>query len=144
MKKIAILIAMLTLFVMLGAQTGLFELSYGDDSQSCEELMSEKGFYLDYDGGDVQTYYPDDNEYVDSIELQYDPYDDALIGWVVYYLPQDEEDIEEEIVDILVDWHGDDYDYYDEDGMYSWELDDNHTVEAYWDWSTDLFCVDYY
>jgi len=144
MKKIAILIAMLTLFVMLGAQTGLFELSYGDDSQSCEELMSEKGFYLDYDGGDVQTYYPDDNEYVDSIELQYDPYDDALIGWVVYYLPQDEEDIEEEIVDILVDWHGDDYDYYDEDGMYAWELDDNHTVEAYWDWSTDLFCVNYY
>ena len=144
MKKIAMLIALLSLFVVLGAQTGLFEISYGDDSQSCEELLNEKGFYLDSDAGDVQTYYPDDNEFVDSIELQFDPYDDALIGWIVYYMPQDDSDIEQDVVDILVDWHGDEYDWLDDEEVYVWDLEDSHTVEAYWDWGTDLFCVSYY
>lgn len=144
MKRIAILLAMLTLFVVLGAQTGLYELSFGDDSESCQDLMSEKGFYLEYDSGDVQTYYPDDNEFVDSIELEFDTYDDALIGWVVYYLPQDDSDIEEDILDILIEWHGDDYDWDDDAEVYVWELDDGHSVEAFWDWSIDNFCVTYY
>jgi hypothetical protein len=144
MKRIAMLIALLVLFVTLGAQTGLFELSYGDDVDYCEELMAAKGFELSNDSGNVQTYVSEDNNWVDTIELEFDLYDGVLTGWSVYYNPQSDEDIEQEVLDILVEYHGDDYEWYDYDDYYVWDLENGHSVEAFWDWDYELFTVAYY
>lgn len=144
MKKIALLIAVFSLFAALGAQTGLFELSFGDDYESCEYLLDEAGLELSNDNGDIKTFVAFDNEYVEFVELQFNVYDDELEGWTVYYIPQDDFDIEEDILGILEDWHGEDYERYEDEEYYVWELDNNHLAEAFWDYDLGLFVVNYY
>lgn len=143
MRKLLLTMIVLVFALALSAQTGLFDLAFGDTSDTCDETLTYNGFEYSHETEEKVIYVPTDNAYVDSIELVFNA-DDELTSWSVCYLPQEDENIEEMVIDALVSRHGEDYDWDDEWEYYTWYLDDGHTIEAGWDLQYDLFWVDYY
>ncbi|NLW19169.1 MAG: hypothetical protein GXY81_05715 [Candidatus Cloacimonetes bacterium] len=133
MKKLIYTLLALVFATVLSAQTGLFNLSYGMDADEASEILSESGFELYIENGNRLSFIDYDNYYVDEIVLNFSDYDGTLENWVVYYLQQDDEDIEDLVLDALIERHGDDFavDFYNE--VFIWELDDIHTIVAGWD-----------
>ncbi len=142
MKKIYLTLLLAALLAGLSAQTGLFELSYGDTKEAALANLEDKGFSVVRDSLETVVV-SDGGDLVESIELSFSGEDDTLNGWTVYYIPQDDDDIEEMVVDFIISWHGDDYEYDPDWEMYIWELDEDHSVSAYYDWDYYYFIADY-
>ncbi len=141
MKKL-LLIGLLTLLaVMISAQTGLFELTYGVPAEESIAILEVQGFELVDSNGDSAMLQDTTNEYVDHIQLIFR--EGFLVAWYIAYLPQEEEDIEYIVVEALELWHGYDYTWDEDMELYVWELEDSRKIEAIWDWNYEFFWVGY-
>ncbi len=141
MNKTLLILLLLLFALSLSAQTGLFDLSYGMTKAEAIEHLSGQGFSVSSDDGDSVTLTPDDNYYVDSMELDFG--DDILLEWSIVYLTQEDEDIEDLVMEALVSRHGEDYDWDDDMEMNYWNLGDGHWVYASWDWTWENYWVEY-
>ncbi len=143
MNKTLLTILLLTLAIALGAQTGLFDISYGMSIQAAIEDLEEQGFSVANQTEDWLELVPIDNYYVEKIELSFTEDGSELLSWIITYLSQEDEDIENLVMDALVGRHGDNY-YWDEDlELNYWYLDDIHWVYAGWDWDYETYWVNY-
>jgi len=146
MKKFLITLVFITFVVIAFAQTGLFELSYGDSPSTATATLEKAGFLSDTLQNGTMLFSVEDVEYVNWIELSFDA-DNLLDGWTVCYSNDVYDDCEDVVIEALVSWHGEDYtleyDEYD-DEFYVWDLDNGRTVEAAWDAYYDDFYVVYY
>lgn len=143
MHKLTLTLLMIILAASLAAQTGLWGLSYDDSREDAIENLLGQGFSIDSFGETYVRMVPDDNYKVDNIELVLDDQGEYLVGWSIYYNYYEDGDIEDEVLDALEYWHGDDY-YWDEDmEEYYWYLSETATVYAGYDWYGDYFFVDY-
>ncbi len=143
MNKTLLTILLLTLALALGAQTGLFDISYGMSIQEAIDHMEEEGFTITDETEDWLELVPIDNYYVEKMELSFSEDGEDLQSWSITYLPVEDEDIEELVMDALVERHGDYYEWDEYMEEYYWELDDSHWVYAGWDWDWETFWVDY-
>ncbi len=143
MNKIMLTLLMLALAAVLGAQTGLFDISYGMSLEYAVAHLEEEGFTVSDETESWLELMPNDNYYVDEIELDFSDDGSELLGWSITYLPQDDEDIEDLVMEALVARHGDDYEWDDYMELYYWDLDGVHWVYAGWDWDYEKFWVDY-
>ena len=135
MKKIMILLILIVASAAAFAQTGLFELSYGDSFEDCETTLVDKGFSNNIGDFGPNYFEPDDLGYVAYIELNLDD-TRHLKGWTVVYTGEVHDDYEEVAMDAIISWHGEDYDvdYDDWDfEYYEWELENGRYVEAVWE-----------
>jgi hypothetical protein len=130
------------LAILLSAQTGLFDLSFGDSREDAIANLESQGFVVDSSGDTYITLSDPDNYYVDQIELVFA--DDSLENWYISYLYVDDEDIEELVMDALIGRHGDDYSWNDDMESYVWEFDNGNYVIAGWDYYDDYFYAEYY
>lgn len=141
------LLAFILLFCSLGAQTGLFNLSYGDTWDDCDTILYDKGFsYIDIndDGGDL--YYPMEDvpelADIDQLVLYFEGTEDELTGWAVFYIPSQSFNPEAVVVKQLEKLHGKGT-YNKDEKYYSWELGKNRYVEAGTTYNSKLFYVEY-
>ncbi|MDD4223033.1 MAG: hypothetical protein PHD87_00400 [Candidatus Cloacimonetes bacterium] len=144
MNKTLLTLLLLALALSLGAQAGLFDISYGMSREETIELMDIQDFSVADEGDNWLVLIPSDNYYVDSIEIRFAEDGSGISGWTIVYLPQDDEDIEDLVLEALIERHGDDYewDYYLLE--YCWDLDDEgHSVFAGWDWDGETYCAEY-
>ena len=64
MKKIMLLLVLIVASAAALAQTGLFELSYGDSFEDCEAILESKGFGNNIGDYGPNYFEPDDLGYV--------------------------------------------------------------------------------
>ncbi len=141
MKKLIYTLLTLALTAILGAQTGLFDLSFDIEADEAIEILEASGFKIINETSNRITFSDSENPYVDDIWLYFDN-DGSLDHWTIFYLPQDDEDIEDLVIDALIARHGVDFGVnfiYEE---FIWELDAYHSVSAGW-WGESLFSVEY-
>ncbi len=143
MNKTLLTILLLTLAIALGAQTGLFDISYGMSIQAAIDNLGEAGFTVANQTEDWLELVSIDNYYVEKMELSFTEDGSVLVGWNIIYLPQEDEDIEELVMDALVERHGDYAEWDDNMEYYFWNLDDIHWVYAGWDWDYETYWVEY-
>ncbi len=143
MKKILILCLFAFSILLLHAQTGLFELSFEDDVETCVQIMAERGFQLEEGDDNSLIYTNADNDLVEYIELIFDEEDLYLIGWTICYNDVDYEDIEELVIDTMIGYHGEDYSWDVALEIYTWQLNDTYMVTAGWDSGYYNFWVEY-
>ncbi|MCB5224560.1 MAG: hypothetical protein WCY21_06775 [Candidatus Cloacimonadaceae bacterium] len=141
MKKLIYTLLALALTAVLGAQTGLFNLSFDIEADEAIEILEASGFEIIDETSDRIRFSDSENPYVDEIWL-YFAGDDSLESWTIFYLPQDDEDIEDLVMDALIERHGTDFavDFIYEE--FYWDLDEFHSVSASW-WGDALFNVEY-
>jgi hypothetical protein len=143
MNKIYLTLLMLILACMLAGQTGLFNISYYSSKQDAINNLEENGFQISQRNDTYISFTPEDNDLIDSIEVYFSDSDGSVDAWNVYYNYLEDDDTEDVVINALVSWHGEDYDYDSDNEEYTWELEGNHTVTAYWDTDYEYFCVIY-
>jgi|GEM_PF-797926 len=135
-----ILAAALTLF----AQKGLFGISYDDSYQAVKTNLTsyDPVFTLSEENGNKCVYTSPDNDYIDHLVVYFDKPKGNVVMWQVFYLDQEDEDIEDVAVNAAEDWHGDN-EWDDDYECYYWEFGDGKTL--YIGYNTDYWIVaEYY
>lgn len=143
MNKTLLTIMLLTLALALSAQTGLFDISYGMSMQEAIVHLDGEGFTVANETDDWLELVASDNDYVESIELSFSEDGSGLKSWLITYLDQDEEDIEDLVIEALDSRHGYDWEWDDSLEVYIWDIGDGHWAYAYWDWSYETFIAEY-
>ncbi len=143
MKRMLLLVLLAISFVAVNAQTGLFEIRYGDTRSESIGLLESKGFVLSEAGETFVILVNESNPAVAYAELRFDA-DDLLIGWSIAYNDLEDEYIEDLVIEALESLHGDDWDYDYDLEYYLFVLDENHYVEAGWSYFDSYYWVDYY
>jgi hypothetical protein len=147
MKKIVFILIIGLLVLTLGAQTGFFDLSFGDSFYDCDENL----YFCDFEYvglyNDVHVYYPyEESEFefaVDEVKLFFENGEDELTGWAILYYPSYKEDIGKFVIDGLKQLHGEGYVYHEKGEYYSWEFDNNRFVEAGFTSDRSRYYVEY-
>lgn len=146
MKKFMITLLFITAAMVAFAQTGLFELSYGDSPAEATLTLGKIGFTAGTMQNGTMYFSVDEIEYVNWIELRFDT-NDQLTEWTVCYSDDVYDDCEDVVIEALISWHGEgyslEYNDYDEE-FYVWDLENGKTVEAAWDSYYEDFYVVYY
>lgn len=142
MKKILVMGLIALMAAVLSAQTGLFDLSFGDSMDDAIEILESNGFSVDETGENYMVMVDEENYYVNYLRMNFA--DGLLVGWSIEYNDPDDEDIEDLVMDALVSRHGEDYYWEDDWEYYYWNLGDGAYVEAGWDWDYYYFWVEYY
>jgi len=127
----------------LSAQTGLFDLYFGQDKSEAIEFLDEYGFTLSNTISQTLSFENETNDYVHKIDLTFDE-EDKLLSWDIYYNFVEDEDIEDLVYDALIERHGDDYEYDDEFDLRTWYLEEDHCVTAGIEMTYEFYLVSYY
>ncbi len=143
MNKLFITLLFTFMIIAASAQTGLFNAKFGDTKQASIDNMINEGFEISTNDTNEVVMIPTDNYLIDSVTLNFSPDEDALIGWSVAYIPQDEDDIESIALEAVESWHGEDYVWDDNMEEYIWPLGEDKYVYAYYDYYYDFFFVQY-
>jgi hypothetical protein len=143
MKKTLLTLVLLMLAWMLAAQTGLFSLSYGESYADAKKALNEDTYaYQEISNKDgVSTFISETNDYVEKMLLFFDK--GVLVSWQIFFLEQEDEDIEELVAGSAEEWHGSE-EYWDEDyECWVWNLDGKKSL--YLGYNFDAYLVaDYY
>ena len=143
MNKMFLLLIMSALVFALGAQTGLFDLSYGDTRETALETLKQNGFEISTDDGTSVDLVPTDNYLVDRIYLTFNSDTSTLESWSIAYNPQEDEDIEQMVMDALISRHGEDYVWDDFYMQYYWSLENDRYVYAGYDYEEIYYWAEY-
>lgn len=143
MNKVLLTILLTALAISLAGQTGLFEISYDAGRKATLDNLFAKGFAIDSETDLQVRMVAVDSSLVQGIDLQFSPADSTLVSWMITYLPQLDEDIAETVLDALVSWHGDVFEYDDYFEEYYWDLGNDRYVYAYYDWDYATFYAEY-
>ena len=124
MKPTLLTLMLLVILSGLCAQTGLFDLSYGDSYEKANETLTEDFYkYVETDHSPTySSYYSETNDYVDTIELFFDDVLDQLISWRITYRELDDDDILSAVLDAAISVHGEDYNWDEDYETYIWDL----------------------
>lgn len=147
MKKVLFFLIFTVFALALMAQTGLYDLSFGDSFDTCDETLyySDYEYVGEYNG--VHIYYPYEesaDEYVvDEIKLYFEGEDDALTGWAIFFYPDSKDNIETFVIGQMKELHGNDYVYHKNGEYYSWDFADKRFVEAGFTEDKSRFYVEY-
>ena len=143
MKKILLIALLAVTAAMLSAQSGLFGISYDDDLNTADSLMSQQGFVAGEVEGNMVKYYSDYNKLVDSVVLFVDPSAEAVAGWFVMYSKENTKEQDDYVITRLHDLHGEGVQYNAEHEQFIWPLTDTRMVQLQYVGSGNL-CVLYY
>jgi hypothetical protein len=142
--KIVMFILLLALTaVTLPAQTGLFGLSYGDNLNRADSLMSSNGFIARSVEGSMVKYHSDFNELVESIVLFVQPEKEILAGWFVKYSNDNTEQQDHFVLDKLHEMHGVEVLVDQETEKVTWVFDTSRSATVGYS-SDGSLCVYYY
>lgn len=146
MKITLIALVFMILATGLVAQTGMFGLSFGDSYHKCASILQKEGFKLDGEPANNEyTFESSANEDIDSIILKMQPGADRLNGWTIAFnIFGDEYETEDMVFELVIDLHGDDYEYDDTMETYTWSLGNKRFVDVTWGWLYDMLYVDYH
>ena len=135
MKKLT-LILLLALFAAFSyAQTGLFGLSYGDNLEKVQKLLSEEplDFLVESHEGIEYTFVPQDNQYIDHIVAVFSEDNGALVMWRVSFIEQEDEDAEDIAYDSAYEWHGEETEWDENFELYIWDLGEGKSLKIGYD-----------
>lgn len=144
MKKLVLLTMLLVCSVVLFGQMGFFSLSYGDSFKYANGVLTsaELGFKLIETDESAYIYTSDKFPDIDQVVLQFDPSDDELITWQIFYNAYSDEEFDA-IYEKVYAMHGEEI-YWDEDFYCdAIKLGNNKFVHIGLNWD-DWFVVDYY
>lgn len=143
MKKSLIMLIMAIAAVGLAAQTGLFGISFGDDLNTADSLMSQAGFVAADIEGYMVKYYSDYNKLVESVVLFVVPESEWVAGWFVMYYPDNTREQDNYVLERLHKMHGEEV-LIDPDAQFiTWVFDDSRTA-SYGYAATGNLCVYYH
>jgi hypothetical protein len=143
MKQLLLAAVFVMSVLSLNAQTGLFNLSFGDSREECTDILETQGFSIDEATDSEIVLINSDNELVDHIILRFAGEEGILNSWSIAYNAVEDEDIESLATEALESYHSEGWDYDEEWEYYSIVIDDDHYVEAGWGWWDEFFWVDY-
>ncbi|MBW6514900.1 MAG: hypothetical protein K0B87_09140 [Candidatus Syntrophosphaera sp.] len=143
MKKTLMFLMMMAAALGLAAQTGLFGISFGDDLNRADSLMSQAGFVAEDVEGTMVKYYSDYNKLVESVVLFVQPDMEWVAGWFVLYYKENTEQQDRYVLDRLHRMHGEEVLIDQEAQFITWFFDDTRTV-TYGYASTGNLCVYYH
>jgi len=130
MKKLSLILALILFTVLAFAQTGLFNIAFDQTREEVKTSLEgdDYGFTEDDYADHVSTFINDNNEYIDHILVIYNPDTEMVVGWQVYYIDQDEEDIADVAYEACSDWHGESDSFDDDLGVDYWDLGNGRTL----------------
>ncbi|PKN73497.1 MAG: hypothetical protein CVU50_01925 [Candidatus Cloacimonetes bacterium HGW-Cloacimonetes-3] len=130
MKKIIILLFLITCGLGLYAQTGLFNLSYALTFAEADSILNSHGFFAKDSGTDLVRFFPTKNKFIDAVSVFVEPKSKRIIGWFVKYNPENTEDNDQYIIKTISEMHGE-KNHYDEDTeQLIWFLSTTRTVHV--------------
>jgi len=120
-----ILVLCLTAYSLI-AQTGLFDLTYGEPISNSRSNLTAKRMEIIYQSDTVIEYVPKSESasysYVDGIILVLVPQTQKLAGWFIVYNSENSADVDKVILDALAEMHGYDSEYVEESDQIIWRL----------------------
>ncbi|PKN72893.1 MAG: hypothetical protein CVU50_05035 [Candidatus Cloacimonetes bacterium HGW-Cloacimonetes-3] len=147
MKKAVFILLLVVFTLSLAAQTGLFDLYFGESYEDCDLDLYYEGFtYSDEDLDGAEIYVPYEDEYldydVDHVRLYFENGKDELTGWAIYFIPSEDCNIEEVMVAILDKKFGASK-YGSKETFYYWPLKEPRFLEADYTDDGTLFYVEF-
>ena len=140
-KRILILVLCLAAYT-LSAQTGLFDLTYGESISSSKDKMEANSFTMIDQRDSVVEYVPDSEspsyKYVDGIILIVVPQTQKLAGWFIKYNGENSTDVDKVVLDALVEMHGDDSEYDEDTDQLMWMLGGTRSLHVMYTMETSL------
>lgn len=143
MIKYTFLSLLLLLAGTLAAQTGLLGLSFGDTRAAALSKLDLEGFEISLADSFKVELTGKSESTVSSVVVRFSRDQDALVQWTVVFGADPDLDLEEYTVDLLIDLHGDGFDYDPELEEFYWPIENSCEVFAYYDWFYEDFIVDY-
>lgn len=143
MKNIIVLSLLLIVAAGLAAQTGLYGVSYGDNLNKADSLMSQNGLVAWDVEGSLVKYSSEHNKLVESVILFVNPDTEIVAGWFVRYNRSNTEEQDKYVIDNLHRMHGEEVIVEKQKGKMSWIFDEARTVTAGYDELGSL-CIYYY
>ncbi|MDD4309941.1 MAG: hypothetical protein PHO32_06135 [Candidatus Cloacimonetes bacterium] len=130
MKKISILLFLVTLALGLFAQSGLFDLSYAIKLVEADSIMVYNGFVGSEPANNMVKYTPAANDLVSAIILFVEPKTQRMIGWFVKYNSENTEENDDYVVRTLAKLHGETNHFDDDTQQLIWYLSTTRTVHV--------------
>ncbi len=131
--------------VGLFCQTGLFELTYGDNHETVKSILltAPYDFEESVDEEFSFCYTSPTNQYVDRIICYFDTFDDKLVSWRIYYADQEEEDIKSMVLAWAQEVHEADPVWDDAIEGFLWDLGEGKVLYLTISWD-DYVIAEYY
>lgn len=128
--KYSLILALLVISCSgLFAQIGLFNLAYDMSLLEADSLLVRQGFMPERPEDPTMVhYYPLNNPKVESISLVVIPDTYRLAGWMIKYDPDNTEEEDNNVFNLLIESHRDWFKHYPETGQIVWLLDEGKTV----------------
>ncbi len=114
MKRLFILLLLMTGCFGLNAQTGLFNLSYAIPIEEADSLLALSDFYTPNINDNLVRYYPENSNFVEAILVFVEPQTRRIIGWFIKYSPDNSEEDDAYVLQTLQEMHGKN-NYFDEE-----------------------------
>lgn len=153
LKQAILILSLMACVPVLWAQSGLYGLEFGESAAAARLKLESQDFSVN--GGEVDPtvsgtlataqqliMVPEDDPFINGIELRFSPGVDSLNGWSIAYNFYEEEDMGELVIGALISRHGTAF-ANNAHGIYVWELGKDAQVIAGWDHFRKLFVVDY-
>ncbi len=123
MKRTVLIAILLVLTLGLFAQSGFFDLSYGDSYQKAKDTLTkgDSRFVEDENEGGVCTYLSPVEPDIDHLALYFD--DGKLVSWKVYFGGYYDDDIYDFAMQWATDFHEAEGVWDDELYCYRWDFD---------------------
>ncbi|HNT52546.1 MAG TPA: hypothetical protein PKH19_04025 [Candidatus Syntrophosphaera sp.] len=146
MNKAILTTLLLLLALALGAQTGLYNVSYGATKDEVISILEDQGLEVAEDNGTWVRMSNAGSVPLDSAELSFDENDYTLYQWYLYFVPEEDAedfDVETYVFEALLDQHGEVYEWDDYLEEYYWYLDETHWIYTGYDWDYYGYWVSY-
>ncbi|MBM4403255.1 MAG: hypothetical protein FJ042_02530 [Candidatus Cloacimonetes bacterium] len=124
-KRIVILFVCIFAWALY-AQTGLFDLTYGEALSTAKGKLSSAGFVLVDQSSSVVEYTPSEQSksynIVDGIILIVNPGSDKTVGWFIKYNGENTTELDSIVLDALLEMHGENNEYDESTDQLLWNL----------------------
>lgn len=142
MKQLWIAVLFIVIVWCVHAQTGAYGLTYGDSISVARAKLEAEGFM---ELVRAETHYSfvcgDEDDYT-VVNLYVPPDEETVVMWIVYFLIY--EDIEIDLLDWLIELHGDFFSHDDARDVVEWILTPERWVQLGYDDSKAFMKLAYY
>lgn len=142
MLKPIITSALCVLAISLFAQTGLFNLSFGDSFGQAEKQLLSQGLLKKEQADNAALFIPKSSDLLHGLKVYMDPMSSKVVGWLITYKPQTEPDTRVVVTNQLKKLHGNGK-FVRSLGGLAWNIDNTHQILFYPNQKTGVYCVLY-
>ncbi|MBM4404183.1 MAG: hypothetical protein FJ042_07375 [Candidatus Cloacimonetes bacterium] len=142
MKKTVLPAILITIVMVLSAQTGAYDITYDEPIDSVIDKLIESDFTLAGLGCTSYVFSHESTEEETTVYVYVDPDDDTVVMWVIFLLIY--EGIEDDVTDWMVSLHGDDMSYVDSESALIWTFSPTRWLQVGYDDSEEYVRIAYY